>query len=649
MAIETFIQHVLDLLDPENCVTIPRYQRKYAWTEVNAHQLINDLAKTLTDPAEKSHWIGVAITRNLSGTEKCGVQDMNHNCIELIDGQQRFTTLRLWLLALEHYANEFGIDFNLELGKLRLQSPNDSEFSQIGSGDIEQISKSNNDLARVYIYFRYLLWLGEDALLSPDAFQYPNIRLRDKTIFEKWDIWLARQIRKGADIRKSGPPDVTRLAEATLGKLSVLYLRIKDEDPVRIFSALNGNRTELSQFDHLRNYVFGQVTSLLPDQTSRELLFDNYWRKAEEILEGVPTGKGSNADKIKNEFLYDYLISIGEGAYGKFSYEKTYAAITKFISDRLDVSNLESWIKRLPDECRIWTLQKFDFSFDGKLSGGQQVQLPLKNRLILQRLRYLSDGPPSAVVFFVLRRGFLEGAADKKFEPADVTASLRTLEKILFKTVLSGKSLTTFNGWSIRSLKAINETALNKSGKKASDVFSSSLGKYETQTWDQVIQKHAISFAQNSKSLYETNPRATMAVLDVINEELSGGAAISMVPIKNVGGGDNPFWIEHIFPQKDKKWQPDLIKWKGNLAFMRAALHDLGNLSLLPNVLNIRMSNWNLADKKTEIAKAKAKSGANHIIPTMNDVWLGSTKWTQKEIQERNEKFWKILEKRWKN
>jgi hypothetical protein len=139
-----------------------------------------------------------------------------------------------------------------------------------------------------------------------------------------------------------------------------------------------------------------------------------------------------------------------------------------------------------------------------------------------------------------------------------------------------------------------------------------------------------------------------MAVLDVINEALSGGAAISMVPIKNVGSGDDPFWIEHIFPQKDTKWQADLVKWKANLAGMRAAVHDLGNLSLLPNVLNIKMSNWNLADKKAEISKARAKSRANHIIPTMNDAWLGSTKWTQKEIQERNEKFWEILENRWK-
>jgi hypothetical protein len=223
------------------------------------------------------------------------------------------------------------------------------------------------------------------------------------------------------------------------------------------------------------------------------------------------------------------------------------------------------------------------------------------------------------------------------------------LEKVLFKTVLSGKSLTTFNGWSIRSLKTINEAALNKSGKKASDVFASSLDKYEAQTWNQVLQKHAIAFDQNSKPLYEANPRATMAVLDVINEELSGGAAISMVPIKNVGSGDDPFWIEHIFPQKDTKWQSDLVKWKANLTVMRAALHDFGNLSLLPNVLNIKMSNWNLADKKAEIARARAKSGANHIIPTMNEAWLGSAKWTQKEIQERNEKFWDILEKRWKN
>jgi uncharacterized protein with ParB-like and HNH nuclease domain len=648
MSIETFTEEVLDLLKPDNCVTIPRYQRKYAWTEVNAHQLIVDLAKTLTDPKEKNHWIGAAITRNLTGSEKCDVKKLNHRCVELIDGQQRFTTLRLWLLALEHFAKNLNIEFELELAKLRLQSPNDSEFQLIESGDLEQISRENNDLAKVYLYFRYILWLGEDALLSPDSYQIPNLKLKDKTIFEKWEIWLDRQIAKGIEVRKSGQPDVAKLVEATLNKLSVLYLRIRDEDPVRIFSALNGNRTELSQFDHLRNFVFGQLTSQIADQGERDLLFDNYWRKSEEILEGVPTGKGSNADKVKNEFLYDYLISLGEGAYGKFSYEKTYSAITKYINERLGVSNLEAWIKKLPDECRIWTIQKFDFSFAGSLSDGHAVQLPLKNRLILQRLRYLSDGPPSSTIFFILRRGLLEHSSEKKFDMSDVTRSLRNVEKVLFKTVLSGKSLTTFNGWSIRSLKHINEMSINTPEQKASDVFSVNLDKYEAQTWDQVLQKHAINFGKESKSLYEVNQRATMAILDVINEELNGGAAISLVPVKNVGTGDNPFWIEHIFPQKDAKWQADLANWKANLVGMRALLHEFGNLSLLPNDLNIKMSNWKFEDKKGEIVKARSKSGMNHIIPNMNDAWFNAPKWTQKEIQERTEKFWEILEKRWK-
>jgi hypothetical protein len=242
----------------------------------------------------------------------------------------------------------------------------------------------------------------------------------------------------------------------------------------------------------------------------------------------------------------------------------------------------------------------------------------------------------------------LEHSSEKKFDMSDVTRSLRNVEKVLFKTVLSGKSLTTFNGWSIRSLKHINEMSINTPEQKASDIFSVNLDKYEAQTWDQVLQKHAINFGKESKSLYEVNQRATMAILDVINEELNGGAAISLVPVKNVGTGDNPFWIEHIFPQKDTKWQADLANWKANLVGMRALLHEFGNLSLLPNDLNIKMSNWKFEDKKGEIVKARSKSGMNHIIPNMNDAWFNAPKWTQKEIQERTEKFWEILEKRWK-
>jgi hypothetical protein len=649
MSLEPYNGKVMDLFKTDNCITIPRYQRKYSWSIVNAHHLIADLMNTVT--GDTNHWIGAAITRNLTNTGLCelGQVEYNHTCVELIDGQQRFTTLRLWLLAVEHFAESLGTPMSIKLANLRLQNPNDVQLQKIMKRKLE-VASDKNELAQIYTYFRYLLWLGQESLLSADVIQIPKGKLKGQSIEEKWQDWLTKQEAKGLDIRRSAQPDTKLLVNGALNRMSILYLRIENEDPVRIFSALNGNRQELSQFDHLRNYVFAQLTTLLDSQEERDEIFDKYWSKAEQVLELVPTGKGSNADKIKNEFLYDYLISVGEGHYGKFSSENTYAAIVKYLNARVGISNLQKWIKELPSEAELWSTQKYNFDFSGQLHNGVTFNISNKARLILKRIRYASDGPPSAITYFVLRRTFLESSVDRKFDSAMMYSALREIEKTLFKTILAGKSLTTFGGWSIKNLQPINTQSVSSQEKTALDRFVEKLEKYQPLAWASVETLYVTSYCSpESKSLYEANQRACMAVLDAITEELNGGSNISLLPTKNINSGDAPFWIEHIYPQKNDLWSPDLKRWRSSEERMKPFLHDLGNLSVLPDVVNKSISNKTLQKKKDDVQKVKASVSNAQIIPITNNAWLSANEWTEREITARSEQFWKILARRWDN
>jgi len=82
---------ISQILDIENTVKyfIPKYQREYVWTRSNWDYFLNDI-----EEANEGHFLGsiIGIAKEDSAYEK--------NTIELVDGQQRMTTITLFLAAI---------------------------------------------------------------------------------------------------------------------------------------------------------------------------------------------------------------------------------------------------------------------------------------------------------------------------------------------------------------------------------------------------------------------------------------------------------------------------------------------------------------------------------------------------------------------
>jgi hypothetical protein len=94
--------------DADAIYTVPIYQRNYAWQAEQIEQLLRDIQDAIDDK-EDSYFLG-----NLVVTER----QRTPNCFEVIDGQQRLTTLYLLLTCLaESGAAEKG-----HLGRLRYES-----------------------------------------------------------------------------------------------------------------------------------------------------------------------------------------------------------------------------------------------------------------------------------------------------------------------------------------------------------------------------------------------------------------------------------------------------------------------------------------------------------------------------------------------
>lgn len=81
---------VKDLLKDSNRYIIPIYQRNYAWGEAEITQLIQDIADYQKKDESKPYYIGTLV-----------VYKRDDGIFEIIDGQQRFTTLVLLALLLK--------------------------------------------------------------------------------------------------------------------------------------------------------------------------------------------------------------------------------------------------------------------------------------------------------------------------------------------------------------------------------------------------------------------------------------------------------------------------------------------------------------------------------------------------------------------
>lgn len=85
---------VRELLIDHNQYLVPMYQRNYAWGEGEIHQLIQDVQdyqkKTQSNESRQTYYIGTLV-----------VYKRNDGRFEVIDGQQRFTTLTLLAICLK--------------------------------------------------------------------------------------------------------------------------------------------------------------------------------------------------------------------------------------------------------------------------------------------------------------------------------------------------------------------------------------------------------------------------------------------------------------------------------------------------------------------------------------------------------------------
>ncbi len=218
---------------------IPRFQRDYSWTEEEWEDLWMDILGTIKPGGEPAHYMGYLV-----------LQSENDKVFDVIDGQQRLTTLTLIVLAVLKNLQRL-IDENKDADR-NMQRLGQIRQTYIGYLDpVTLVSRSklilnrNNDT-----YFQsYLVPLGH---LPVRGFRASEHSLRKA--FE----WFDRRIAVFAT-EHGGAPGVSlaQFVESMSDKLFFTVITVTDElNAYKVFETLNARGVRLSATDLLKNYLF---------------------------------------------------------------------------------------------------------------------------------------------------------------------------------------------------------------------------------------------------------------------------------------------------------------------------------------------------------------------------------------------------------
>ena len=610
-------QSVKRVLGTGSVYSIPPYQRQYQWKEELWQSLIHDVLTIETAPdSEPPHWLGILLLTT-DETVRFPDDDSLSN-YSVIDGQQRLVTLVIWLSALHHHAHDTGEEISFDISKI--SKVNAQKVDQIPLKIVLEnlwLDKSYERFAisqvvQAYHYFRFLLWLGEDALLEEQPLKVPKFEIPEagESVQVNWTRYL--NSKKADGIKRSKPVEVQKLIEATRNRLMIFTLihepRI-DEPQAVIFDTLNGNRTPLEPLDHVRNSIFVRLQTDVATS-----LFDEHWEPAEALLRDLRLARQNPGVN----FLYDYVISKGEkkrqGTINKARGAAHFNKMTKNLKEQELADFLRDDVTIAMATWPVVVRQRDSVNMHG-------IDTQLDNNVLesITSIRELSAGPANPLVLH-----YLSARVKGLLSDNELVARLSLIENYLVRLILSNEPLSPLRSKMMEICAYVegrlDEVTLREALKKN--------GWVDNKLLEKDFEK---------RSMYEeAGPSALGAIFRGIEIQMSGSGANKFRVAKN------EYTIEHIYPRKSGKWENDLNNWKTDTKKMANYLDTFGNLTVVTQEHNSKVGNKPLADKQ----KFPTIVGSSAPL-RLHDDWMNAKQWTEKEIQARSLSLLHFAFKRW--
>ena len=228
---------------------VPPFQRDYSWGEEEWDDLWHDIREVMRPEGEPAHYMGYLVLQSEDGKR-----------FDIIDGQQRLTTLSILVLAaLRQLQALLDRGQDTENTRMRLESLRQGYIGYLDPVTLVsqpklKLNRNNDDYFQTY--------------LVPLASPLPRRGFRrSEHDMRKAFEWFDRRFREYLEEEDDPGLAVVRLIDGMSDKLLFTVITVTDElNAYRVFETLNARGVRLSATDLLKNYLF----SLLHRQGEHE-------------------------------------------------------------------------------------------------------------------------------------------------------------------------------------------------------------------------------------------------------------------------------------------------------------------------------------------------------------------------------------------
>lgn len=571
---------VSTLLDIESGVVyaIPRYQREYTWSRAQWDALFDDLLEN-----EPNYFLGSIICINQS-QDALSVQSL-----ELVDGQQRMTTLSLFLAAIYQSFRvqpNLGMEQQIELYNLKhkLVLKKKSDQPRL----IPQVQNYNQQ--------DYFAVLGKVGILD-DVEQMQHAGNRRVLKAYRHFLWRIEQYLQGlSDPVASLQALLDKVNTATLVKIEVAG----HSDAYTLFESLNNRGVPLTAIDLIKNKLLAVLEA--KDSGSIDKHY-NRWKKVIDALGDDYAVQERFFRQYYNAFKPDLkdIVSVPVATKSNLMqvYEKLIAHDAEsFLQAMIRLSAHYAQIvgyRAVPEQPKLSGLL---LSLD-RIQGAAAYLLLMvlferKDTLELEQ-EHLEQVVHFLIAFFVRRN-------TTDLPP---TRDLTRIFMDVAETVLA-----------LKGQAVVSHIQQRLTGESASDE----------------------QFEKSLKGpIYEDNKAVCRFVLCALEE--SRMTVETRVDLWSLKGKQYVWTIEHIFPQGENI--PDT--WVQMIANGDAALaeqhrqtyaHCLGNLTI--SGYNSALGNKSFAEKQSRLDSQGRKVGYNNGLH-LNQALVNETSWTVDKLKARTD------------
>ena len=373
-------------------LVVPLFQRPYIWANKQLDRMISEI-ESIVENVDESRFLGaiIAVTRPVNPSQPTPY--------EIVDGQQRLTTMYLFLLAAAQVAAREG---HSEFARGLISTNLIVDWAQEIPSNTK-LQPSISDRAQFAKIFDIVSKTGELSDWLPIKVKVPHKAGQDTGPLLRQFRRIQSFLRKR--VEQDGFQSLEQVVEAARNNLMFVFILLKDPGAATtVFEGLNDPGVPISVGDLVKNEVFARIGY---DEPQAQVLHDNKW---------LPF-RGKFGDDFDNYF-FPYCIVF-----------RTNTSRTEMFGE------LRKLWKELSAEEIIERLDEYSSAY--LALHGNQLELATYGKEVREKiLKLVALKQPSSTFPFLLRllRELEIGGIAKK----DVIACLETIESFLVRRAICG-------------------------------------------------------------------------------------------------------------------------------------------------------------------------------------------------------------------